>query len=86
MSHDHGDLTPAHVAQENFQSVVESHDVESMPVYSLSEVAKNNGEHGSPVWMTYGGVVYDVTDFIQNHPGGSEKIMMAAGSAIEPYW
>ena len=82
----HDDLTPAHVARENFQDVVSSHDVDSMPVYTLEEVSKNNGEDGRPVWMTYGGVVYDTTDFIANHPGGSEKIMMAAGSAIEPYW
>lgn len=80
------DLTPAHVAKENFQDVVNSHDVDSMPIYSLEEVSKNNGENGKPVWMTYGGVVYDVTDFIPNHPGGSEKIMTAAGSAIEPFW
>eukprot|EP00977_Amphora_coffeiformis_P003825 scaffold766_cov179-Amphora_coffeaeformis.AAC.8 len=82
----HDDLTPAHVAKENFQDVVSSHDVDSMPIYTLEEVAKNNGENGRPIWMTYGGVVYDTTDFIANHPGGSEKIMMAAGSAIEPYW
>ena len=30
--------------------------------------------------MSYGGIVYDVTDFIHNHPGGSERIMLAAGS------
>ena len=84
--HHQDDLTPAHVAKENFQEVIDSHDVDSMPIYSLEEVAMNNGEDGKPVWMTYGGVVYDVTDFIHNHPGGSEKIMTAAGSAIEPFW
>jgi cytochrome b involved in lipid metabolism len=30
--------------------------------------------------------VYDVTDFVANHPGGQEKILLAAGGAIEPYW
>ena len=29
---------------------------------------------------SYGGVVYDVTNFVANHPGGSEKILLAAGS------
>ena len=52
-----------------------------MPIYS-----KINGEDGKPVWMTHGGIVYDVKDFIHIHPGGSEKIMTAAGSAIEPFW
>ena len=51
-----------------------------LPVFTAYEVAQNNGENGKPVWMSYGGNVYDVTDFINNHPGGSEKIMQAAGS------
>lgn len=57
-----------------------------LPVYTAKQVARNNGDNDTPIWMTYGGIIYDVTDFIQNHPGGSEKILMAAGSALEPYW
>ena len=30
--------------------------------------------------FSYGGVVYDVTNFVANHPGGSERILLAAGS------
>eukprot|EP00959_Pyramimonas_sp_CCMP1952_P156854 3280426-Pyramimonas_sp.AAC.1 len=29
--------------------------------------------------------VYDITDFIIDHPGGS-RIMLAAGKAIDPFW
>ena len=29
--------------------------------------------------------VYDVTDFVQSHPGG-EKILLAAGGSVEPFW
>lgn len=29
--------------------------------------------------------VTDITDWIENHPGGS-VIMRAAGGALEPYW
>ena len=83
---DENHWTPSRVAKENFEDVVESHDIDKLPSYTSDEVAANNGEDGSPVWMSYGGVVYDVTDFIQNHPGGSHMIMQAAGSAIEPYW
>ena len=61
-------------------------DYDSLPVYKLSDVALKNGQNGSPIWMTYGGLIYDVTEFIPNHPGGSEHIMRAAGSSIEPYW
>ena len=59
-------------------------EMETFPIYTAEEVAENNGKDGKPIWMTYGGVVYDVTDFISNHPGGSERILMAAGSVSEP--
>ena len=30
--------------------------------------------------------MYDITDFVANHPGGSEKIILAAGGPVEPWW
>jgi sulfite oxidase len=59
---------------------------DALPTFTMDQVHERNGQDGAPVWMTYGGMVYDVTNFVVNHPGGSEKIMQAAGSAIEPYW
>ena len=69
----------------------EEEDEDNLPTYSLSQVANYNGQESPTnphkrIWMSYGGLVYDVTEFIANHPGGSEKILMAAGGAIEPYW
>ena len=61
-------------------------DDEHLPTFTAKDVAKNNGRDGSPIWMSYGGYVYDVTNFIPNHPGGSEKILLAAGSSVEQYW
>ncbi|KAL7529057.1 hypothetical protein ACHAXR_002769 [Thalassiosira sp. AJA248-18] len=66
----------------------ENDDVE-LPTYTMAQVSQNNGKDpntNNRVWMTYGGCVYDVTDFIANHPGGSEKILQAAGGPIEPHW
>lgn len=37
------------------------------------------------IWVTYGIGVYDITKFVPEHPG-SDKIMMGAGSAIDPFW
>jgi cytochrome b involved in lipid metabolism len=54
--------------------------LDDLPEFSLDDVGKNNGENGAPVWMTYGGMVYDVTQFVANHPGGHEKILQAAGN------
>jgi len=30
-------------------------------------------------------MVYDITEWVQGHPGGS-VILRAAGGALEPYW
>lgn len=54
--------------------------LEKLPEYTSQQVAEHNGQNGKRVWMTYGGIVYDVTDFIPNHPGGSEKISEASGN------
>mmetsp|Transcript_12375 Transcript_12375/g.35909 ORF Transcript_12375/g.35909 Transcript_12375/m.35909 type:complete len:171 (-) Transcript_12375:190-702(-) len=74
--------TPSIVAKENFADTIIPMDElqNNYPTYTMEEVSQNDGTDGKPIWMTYGGVVYDVTKFIANHPGGSEKIMMAAGS------
>lgn len=62
-------------------------DIDSkLPTYTSAQVALRDGEKDGAVWMSYGGYVYDVTDFVANHPGGSEKILLAAGGAIEPHW
>lgn len=56
------------------------------PVVSKAEVAKHTSKEAGGVWVTYDGGVYDITEFIANHPGGSSRISMAAGGALEPFW
>lgn len=36
--------------------------------------------------MAYKDGVYDITEFLKAHPGGSDKLMLAAGGYIEPFW
>ncbi|XP_052425254.1 sulfite oxidase, mitochondrial isoform X2 [Carassius gibelio] len=55
-----------------------------LPVYSLEEVTKHCSLD-TGVWVTYKGGVYDITEFVAIHPGG-DKILLAAGGALEPYW
>ena len=38
------------------------------------------------IWVTYKDHVYDITNFVDSHPGGRSKITMAAGKAIDPFW
>jgi cytochrome b involved in lipid metabolism len=60
--------------------------IEDLPEYSSEEVSQRNGVGSNPIWMSYGGFVYDVTGFIPIHPGGTERILRAAGAPIEPFW
>lgn len=55
------------------------------PLYRRCEI----GEHTTKekgIWVTHGNGVYDITKFVVNHPGGQEKIILAAGGAVEPFW
>ena len=36
--------------------------------------------------QSYKNGVYDITEFVKRHPGGSSKIMLAAGGSVEPFW
>lgn len=55
-----------------------------LPIFSQDEVTKHRSlEDG--VWVTYKGGVYDITEFVAMHPGGN-KILLAAGGALEPFW
>ena len=56
-----------------------------LPVHSLEDVAKHNSLD-TGVWVTFRGCVYDITSFLENHPGGVDKIMSAAGQSVEPFW
>jgi len=75
----------ASAANAEEESSVDYYD-DDLPIYTSEEVAKHNGKALQSIWMSYGGNIYDVTDFVANHPGGSEKIMLAAGGCIEPHW
>ncbi|ATY59009.1 Sulfite oxidase [Cordyceps militaris] len=56
----------------------------SLPRYRLSEVKEHDGKAERP-WVVHGDKVYDITEWISAHPGGS-VILRAAGGSIEPYW
>uniref|UniRef100_A0A182WHP5 Cytochrome b5 heme-binding domain-containing protein n=1 Tax=Anopheles minimus TaxID=112268 RepID=A0A182WHP5_9DIPT len=47
--------------------------------YTLAEVALRNGKAGSPTWIVIRDSVYDVTQYMVDHPGGSEMIAEWAG-------
>jgi len=46
-------------------------------VFSLEEVSAHN--HARDCWLVIGGKVYDVTKFLEDHPGGDEVLLSATG-------
>jgi cytochrome b involved in lipid metabolism len=54
-------------------------------IYTIEEVAKHKTK-ATGVWVIYKDGVYDITKFVANHPGGQDKIMLAAGGDIAPFW
>ena len=55
------------------------------PFYRKIEIAQHKTKDKG-IWITYENGVYDITKFIVNHPGGQDKIALAAGGAVEPFW
>jgi len=41
--------------------------------------------HGND-WPVKQNGVYDISDFIGQHPGGGKRIMLAAGGSIDKFW
>lgn len=54
------------------------------PVFRRVDIARHSKIDDA--WVTFQGNVYDMTPFIRNHPGGHEKILLAAGGDLESYW
>ncbi|CAH0553952.1 unnamed protein product [Brassicogethes aeneus] len=57
---------------------------QNLPTYTVEEVSQHT-EQSTGIWVTYKEGVYDVTNFVNEHPGG-EQILIAAGSSVEPFW
>jgi len=48
--------------------------------YTWQEVAEHNTEKS--LWVTVRGKVYDISSWVDNHPGGKEILLLAAGRDI----
>ena len=45
--------------------------------YTVEEVASHKYEYD--IWMILNGEVYDLTSYLNKHPGGAKKLLLAAG-------
>nr|XP_002125613.2 sulfite oxidase-like [Ciona intestinalis] len=59
-------------------------NAKSFPVYSSQEIMKHTTKDNG-IWVSYKDGVYDITEFVDSHPGG-EKILLASGGPIDPFW
>jgi len=55
------------------------------PVYRKRDLQKHKRLEDR-IWVAFRDGVYDITDFIKVHPGGSEKILLGAGNNLEPFF
>jgi cytochrome b involved in lipid metabolism len=50
----------------------------SKPVYTLEEVKKHRGN--KDCWIVIKNKIYDVTKFLEQHPGGEEVLLDVGGT------
>ena len=54
-----------------------------LPTLTVADVLS---DHGDRIWVTFRGGVYDVTDFLDAHPGGATRIEMVSNRDLTPFW
>lgn len=59
--------------------------VPGLPELTREEVKKHDCKE-TGIWVTYREGVFDITNFVVNHPGGVKRIMLAAGGDVEGFW
>lgn len=50
------------------------------------EDLKNFNTMEKGIYVSFKNGVYDITNFVGNHPGGIDKIMLSAGTSVDQYW
>jgi len=55
-----------------------------MKEYTMEEVQKHNKEND--LWLVIDGNVYDVTNFLSNHPGGINPLLNRGGQDVSTYF
>ena len=58
------------------RSVVET----NLPLFSFEEVQQHNTEKDA--WVVHRGKVYDVSEFLERHPGGKDVLLAYAGQDV----
>jgi cytochrome b involved in lipid metabolism len=57
------------------------HSCDCTKTYSTCEIARHNTEDSA--WLVVGNDVFDVTKFLNQHPGGKESILRKSGGVVD---
>lgn len=69
---------------DNTDSKTPMSEEEELKVFTFEEVEQHKAN--DDCWIVYNGKVYDVTSYIEEHPGGEEVILECGGAdATEPF-
>ncbi|KAI8866194.1 cytochrome b5, partial [Ramicandelaber brevisporus] len=52
--------------------------VDKLPVFTLDELKREVKDNGKQ-WIAVGGIIHDVTQFIDEHPGGKKLVRAGLG-------
>nr|CEL64308.1 TPA: sulfite oxidase, putative [Neospora caninum Liverpool] len=76
---------PSHSSASSFPLAGEMR--EDLPFYTVSDLKEHGtvGE-GKRLWVAYRRGIYDVTDFLDKHPGGRDRLLLAVGRELDPFW
>lgn len=55
----------------------------ALPVYKLADIAEHKSE--KDIWLSIKGGVYNLTEYVNDHPGGVEIMMQHAGASACPF-
>lgn len=47
--------------------------------FTRTEVSQQNGRDGKPIWIIFKNSIYDVTNYLDKHPGGKKILLEYAG-------
>uniref|UniRef100_A0A1I8GH37 Cytochrome b5 heme-binding domain-containing protein n=1 Tax=Macrostomum lignano TaxID=282301 RepID=A0A1I8GH37_9PLAT len=65
-------------ASEAVASAAETAAIDDLPVYSREQVSWH--ANSESCWIVIDNLVYDVTEFLKQHPGGAEVLLENAGA------
>lgn len=54
--------------------------IENSKLYTLQEVALRDGKSSKESWVVVKDIIYDITNFMEEHPGGVELLCEYAGT------